>query len=101
LAAKLFVRLMGPAKAALGKVRALKMLPLFLSNTVAVHLDQPTSPLGTGLTSICTATIPSVDAGPTDVGDAHREVSVRAAQRPTFYGVGAVVLRLAEPSNAH
>jgi hypothetical protein len=28
-------------------------------------------------------------AGPTDVGDAHRKVSVRAARRPTFYGAGA------------
>jgi hypothetical protein len=42
--------------------------------------------VGTRLTSICTATIPSIDAGPTDVGDAHLEVSVRSAQRPTSYG---------------
>jgi hypothetical protein len=41
---------------------------------------------GTRLTSICTATIASVDAGPTDVDDTHRKGSVRAAQRPTFYG---------------
>jgi hypothetical protein len=66
--------------------------------------DRTGSPMtgaGTWLTSICTATIPvrpSVDAGPTDVGDAHREVSVRSAQRPHVLRRGAVVLRSAAPS---
>jgi hypothetical protein len=51
------------------------------------HLRRAGMPAaGTRLTIICTATIPSVDAGATDVGDAHRKVSVRAARHPTFYG---------------
>jgi hypothetical protein len=54
---------------------------------------------GTWLTSICTATIPvrpSVDAGPTDVGDAHRDCAFGAA--PHVLRHGAVVLRSAAPS---
>jgi hypothetical protein len=60
------------------------LIPCPGKHAVTDHQPSSCSPFGTRLTSICTATIASVDAGPTDVGDAHRKVSVRAARRPTF-----------------
>jgi hypothetical protein len=44
------------------------------------------SGIGTRQTSICTATIPSADVGPTDVGDAHRGLVCVSAQRACAIG---------------